>query len=173
MCDNVTAIAYRHSPEEVEYCVNRTKFKEYSKNWRQCIYIDSSNGNFVASRQYPRTDETIAKSVRELLEETICNYFNYKNSWKVSSNRSFIMEYMKNYDIEDYSEWDDGDGSQALHYNDIWHGFDGKIVYNKEEDNIKDTEILVGCEPICPICGKRKITEHDMPFCIECSCIEF
>ena len=166
MCDNCTAIAFRHSKEQVEFSINGTRFKEYSKNWRECIYIDSRTGNFVASRQYPRKDETIAKSVRELLEETISNYFGYKNIWKVNKNSDVIRQYMSDYCIEDEDEWDDG--SDALHYNDIWHGFDGALIYNKENDKLEDTIIKVGTEPICPVCGKNYLSEPGEPMCWKC-----
>ena len=172
MCDKVTTIAYRHSPEQVEYNINGTRFKEYSKNWRQCIYIDTNNGNFVTSRQYPREDRTIAKATREFLEETISNHFKYNNTWKAISDSTVITEHMMNYDIRDWNDWDDGDGTNALHYNDIWYGFNGKIIFNKDNDNLKETEILVGCEPICPICGERKIEDHNYPVCDHCYCVE-
>ena len=164
MCDNVTAIAYRHSPEEVEYSINNTKFKEFSKNWRQCIYIDIYNGNFVTSRQYPIFNENIAKIIREMLEEKVCKYFNIENSWKINRNNNFIKQYMRDYDVEDEDNWE---STNALHYNDIWNDFEGSIATNKTT-NIEETAIYVGDEPICPVCGNEHITDHELPMCDYC-----
>ena len=168
MTDSATAISYRHSPQEVEYTINNGRFTEYSKNWRECIYIDSETGNFVASRQYPRQDFVIAKSVRELLEEQISQYFNAQNLWKVISDRTTIKKYMANYDMEMGDCCQDIDDSCALHYNDIWYGYEGKIAYNKAKENLEETAIWVGNSPICPICGEREIEEHSRPCCEHC-----
>lgn len=170
MCDKVTAISYRHSDKQSIYQFNGGKFMEYSKNWRQCIYIDGYTGDFVCSRQYPRNNETISKSVRELLEENISKYFNFKNLWSISRNRTTIKNYMMDYNMSSPDDWCGGDG--ALHYNDIWHGYDGLVARHKTESQGEDEEyvtmILVGSEPICPICGENTIKEHNSPCCEEC-----
>jgi len=166
MCDNCTAISFRHSKEEVQYSINGTTFKEYSKNWRECIYIDSYTGNFVVSRQYPRADETIATSVRLLLEDTISNYFGYSNNWKVNRSNDFIKQYMLDFCMSDECDWDEGSG--ALHYNDIWYGYKGAIIYNKDNDKLDETKIYVGSEPICPVCGDRHLSESGDPMCYDC-----
>ena len=164
MCDGVTAIAYRHSPEQVEYVINNTKFKEFSKNWRQCIYIDNSNGNFVTSRQYPNQNENIAKIIREMLEEKLSKYFNIENTWKISRNNNYIRKYMFDYDIDDIDDWED---TCALHYNDIWNDYEGAIIVNKTT-NVEETRIYVGDTPICPVCGNDYITNHELPMCDCC-----
>ena len=166
MCDNCTAISFRHSKDQVEYTINGNTFKEYSKNWRECIYIDSDTGNFVASRQYPRADETIATSVRQLLEETISNYFGYNNNWKVNRNSDFIKQYMQDYCMDDECDWDYGSG--ALHYNDIWYGFNGAIIYNKDNNKLDETKIYVGSDPICPVCGENHLSDSGEPICWRC-----
>lgn len=168
MCDTVTAIAFRHSREQVEFVINRSKFMEYSKNWRQCIYIDKDNGNFVASRQYPREDETISKAVRTMLEEKISEHFNIENRWKTNRENCFIKKYMRDYCYGADDDWDDDDGDRALHYNDIWHGYHGIMVYNSTNDSLQDTDIPVGSAPICPICGERVIDHHNRPACYNC-----
>lgn len=168
MTDTCTAISYRHSPQEVEYKINNGRFTEYSKNWRECLYIDTESGNFVASRQYPREDVVIAKFVRELLEEQIAKYFDIENHWKVINERRTIKEHMCNYDMDMGDVGQDVEDSSELHYNDIWHGYNGKIIYNTVEDNLEETQIFVGNSPVCPICGERDIEEHSHPCCDHC-----
>lgn len=160
IADPTTMISYRHSNKLVEYHLGRSKFQEYSKNWRELIYIDTNTYTFCASRQYPRSDETISKSVRLLLEEIISNKLKVENMWKTIriAGEDEASEYIDN------AEFDD----DVLHYNDMLNGYEGKIVYNKQLDNVEATHIIVGNNAICPVCGENYITDCSHPMCEDC-----
>lgn len=69
--DRATAISYRHSDRVFDYTIGTSHFKGYSKNWRELLYIDTKSHAFVASRQYPCTNEEISKQVRAMLEKIV------------------------------------------------------------------------------------------------------
>lgn len=165
MCDKVTAISYRHNKEEADFTINKQKFKAFSKNWRQCIYIDSDTGNFVTSRQYPGENEVVAKSVRELLEKQISKVKRFENKWVVCKESDTIKKHMRNHYLDIDDEYDDEDGELA--YNDIWHGFSGKIVFRKDK-GLDDTDIRVGSNPTCIVCGQEHLYNHNIPMCESC-----
>lgn len=155
--DRVTAISYRHSDRIFDYTIGSSHFKDYSKNWRELLYIDIQHKAFVASRQYPCYNEEISKQVREMLEQLICDKYSLKNSWKVlhGSDSGMFRNYI-----------DDCDN--PLHYNDMLNGFEGKIVFNKELDNLSEVAITVGTNPTCPICGDDDIQDSEKPVCCDC-----
>lgn len=153
MCDEDTLIGYRHSDKIYDYQINKVKFKEYSKNWRQVFYYDKGTHAFIASRQYPFNDENISKELRSMFEEVLSNKFGFDNKWKALKNS--------------YSFNDRIDDKNNLHYNDISHEYKGTLCYPKGTEY---NEILfeVGSYPICPICGNWEVTEAHIPCCSEC-----
>ena len=158
--DEVTAISYRHSGNMVDYKIGTSHFSDYSKNWRQLLYIDTNTNAFVASRQYPTYNEEISKQVREMLEKIISDKLNIENTWKrktIESGSTF-ENYLEDIETE----------CGALHYNDMLHGYKGDLIWNKELDNLGDVHMFVGSEPICPICGERTLRENDEPTCHMC-----
>lgn len=72
--------------------------------------------------------------------------------------------------IDDSDKWSQyvHDCEDPLHYNDVLNGRTGKLVYNKQLNNVDETYIEVGVTPICPICGENHITENDQPVCDDC-----
>lgn len=155
--DRSTVISYRHSDKFFDYTIGSSHFKDYSKNWRELLYIDVDNNAFVASRQYPNYNEEISKQVRLMLEKIICDKYKLEDKWKNFTTDNAFM-------FEKYVH----DNEDPLHYNDMLHGFKGKMVYNKQLDNLYDISIEVGASPICPVCGVHTITENDRPVCNDC-----
>lgn len=155
--DKNTVISYRHNGHKIDFPIGKAKIQDYSKNWRELFYIDTKRNAFVASRQYPSYNEEISKSVRELLEAQISKVRGIQNSWKKieSESESFYSEFMTDVD-------------NPLHYNDMLHGYRGKLLINKELNNKDDISMEIGSEPICPICGIRIIENSNMPVCDEC-----
>lgn len=152
MCDSATLIAYRHSDKIYEYKINKVKFKEYSKNWREVFYYDNKSHAFIASRQYPYYDENLSKCVRNMFEELLSQKFEFKNIWSVNKKSDDFGNYIK----------DDG-----LHYNDMLNGYDGVICFPKGIP-MYETEFEVGSYPVCPICGERKLGDEHYPCCWSC-----
>lgn len=155
--DEATAISYRHSDKIVEYSLGSSKFNDYSKNWRELLYIDLDNKGFIASRQYPYYNEEISKQVRIMLEGLFCEKYGLEDIWKsmTSEESDFFERFLV--DCED-----------PLHYNDMLNGFEGKIIYNKKLDNLEDIDIIVGSGPVCPICGQSYISDSNYPACDNC-----
>lgn len=160
MCDPSTIVTYRHSDEMVEYKIGTSKFKEYSKNWRQLIYLDTNSWGFACSRQYPFTDTDLAKNMREFMEEVISEYLNIENKWKYKRiadedklNRLITITTFNN---------------ERLSYNDILHRGEGIFAYNTVLNNAQNLHFNVDSNPICPICGEREIHYSGLPMCRNC-----
>ena len=155
--DQVTAISYRYSDKTFDYTIGSSHFKDYSKNWRELLYIDINASAFVASRQYPSYNEEISKQVRLMLEKIFCEKHTLEDVWKTVT-------------MDDEDRWEGyiSDCSNPLHYNDMLHGFQGKLVYNKQLDNTDEIHIKVGETPTCPICGEDYISESERPACDDC-----
>lgn len=155
--DKHTAISFRHNGKKVEFPIGKAKIQDYSKNWRELLYIDTRTNAFVASRQYPSYNEEISKNVRDLLETQISNQRKIANSWKAITSES--SSYFENYLT---------DGIGSLQYNDMLNGFRGKMIYNKELNNLENVEMVIGTHPICPVCGENHIDENNRPMCDSC-----
>lgn len=152
MCDRATLIGFRHSGTLYDYKINKVKFKEYSKNWREVIYYDNKTHAFIASRQYPYSDENISKELRTMFEEILSNKFGFENRWKVIN--SGIGKYI--------------DDCQELHYNDMLNDYSGKMCYPQAENLDTVCFDCIGSSPICPICGENDLDEANKPFCSYC-----
>lgn len=161
ICDKSTMIAFRHSDKICDYSIGHSKFQDISKNWRELFYIDTNTYAFCSSRQYPKYDENISKEVRTMLEEIICNKLKIENKWKVQtiSSSGELSKYMEDVVAVDY----------PLHYNDMLHGFEGKLVYNKALNNLEATKMIIGSKPVCLICGKNILENSSHPYCLDCS----
>lgn len=161
LCDPSTMISYRHSDHKYEYKIGSSKFEEYSKNWRQVIYIDTVTWGFACSRQYPFEDSTLAKNVRELLEETLSNYLDVSNTWKFkeiydsSKLRKLIIQNQPSL-------------GNRLAYNDIFNNSHGFFVSNPAISKIKDMKLYVDSDPVCPICGELHLDKPNRPVCSVC-----
>lgn len=155
--DKHTAISFRHNGKKVEFPIGKAKIQDYSKNWRELLYIDPKTNAFVASRQYPSYNEEISKNVRDLLETQISNQRKIANSWKAITSES--SSYFENYLTDEIG---------SLQYNDMLNGFRGKMIYNKELNNLENVEMVIGTHPICPVCGENHIDENNRPMCDNC-----
>lgn len=157
MQDKHTVISYKHSENLYEFKIGRSKFNEYSRNWRQVIYIDIENKGFITSRQYPNRNDAISENVRNMIEESLSEYYKCENKWttrKLTNNVGEAQDYFK----------DDGIG-----YNDILHDnqLDGaKIVRLKAEKN--ELHFHTGIPTICPICGYEEVSNQRVPICDNC-----
>jgi hypothetical protein len=162
MCDKTSLIAFRHTKNEPEnIIVNRTKIKGLNKNWRQMIYVNLEHKFFVCSREYPQRNELAAKFVREEVEELISKRYGIENNWKVSSDK----------DLEDVvvnTKRPSGEFDSELHYNDMYHDYAGKMVYQTRLSDYAGQKIEIGSYPICPICGREQLKSHNHPFCNIC-----
>lgn len=159
MQDNNSIIAYKHSNTEFEFEIGKTKFKDYSKSWRQVIYLDAKNGSFVTSRQYPENNEEISKDVRNILEEKVSKYFEKENKWKVG--------YVKN-NLPIIQNCFCSNGEE-MGYNDILRDnciSKARYVRLKEYNGFPQFEIITST--ICPICGENEVFENEVPFCEKC-----
>lgn len=158
MCDETSMIAFRHDGKTYDYKINKQKVQARSKNWRQMIWINKDLNKFITSRQYPNKIEEVTKTVRELLEEQIDSKEQSEKNWVHSDKQDKIRQILE----------DRKDVSSPLHYNDMLRGYNGDLCYKKGL-KIKDNEIMVGANPVCPNCGKRLLTNPGTPECIECS----
>ena len=162
IADSCTIISYRHSGTKVDYKLGSNTIQDISKNWRELFYVDTTNGTFVASRQYPNYIEEISKVARAMLEKQISQMFGVEDDWKVSTHEgsSYYRTYMKDYRTGSYDN--------VLQYNDMLNGYKGKALYNK---NIKDNfvmNIVVGGKAICPICGENELEHSSSIVCGDC-----
>jgi hypothetical protein len=160
MCDPSTIVTYRHSDEMAEYKIGNSKFTEYSKNWRQLIYLDLNNYGFACSRQYPFHDDNLSKTVRGFLEDVLSENLGVENKWKFkritdsSKLKRLIRQVTFNYD--------------RLAYNDILHRDEGLFVYNAMMNNFSNLQFNVDSNPICPVCGENTIYRSGIPMCDDC-----
>ncbi len=162
MCDKTSLISFRHSKNETENIViNNTKIKGLNKNWRQMIYIDLEHKFFVCSREYPNKNEPTAKFVREEVEELISKRFGIDNNWKATTEK-YLGDVVVNTPAPGH-EFD-----YELHYNDMYHDFHGRMVYQTRLSDYEDFKIEIGSFPICPICGREQLKDHGFPFCNIC-----
>lgn len=155
--DAHTMISFRHNGTKVDFPIGKAKVQDYSKNWRELLYTDTEAKAFCASRQYPEYNEEISKAVRTLLENQMSKIYNVNNTWKSLTTRD--SDVWENYLTDTYN---------PLHYNDMLHGYEGKLVYNKELDNKSVIDMQIGATPICPICGEQDIEETSHPVCENC-----
>lgn len=160
MCDPSTMIAYRHNGNEVEYKIGSSKIEAYSKNWRQIIYLDTVGWGFACSRQYPFTDDTLSKAVRELLEETLSGYLNVPNVWKFKALQS--QKSLKQKILQTSFTY------SRLAFNDIFNNGYGFFVSNPALSKIKEMRCVVDSNPVCPICGNDTIAYAHLPMCTNC-----
>lgn len=157
MQDAHTVISYKHSEKTYEFKIGCSKFNDYSRNWRQVIYIDIENKGFITSRQYPNRNDAVSENVRNMIEKRLSDYFKCENKWVTKSVTKNVTE------AQDCFE-DEGIG-----YNDILHdnSLDGaKIVRLKAEKN--ELYFYTGIPTICPICGKSEIYNQRIPLCDRC-----
>lgn len=157
MRDAHTVISYKHSENLYEFKIGRSKFNDYSRNWRQVIYIDIENKGFITSRQYPNRNDAISENVRNMIEESLSEYYKCENKWTTRNLTNNVEK------AQDYFE-DEGIG-----YNDILHdnSLEGaKIVRLKAEKN--ELHFHTGIPTICPICGKSGIYNQRIPLCDRC-----
>lgn len=161
MCDPSTLIAYRHNGIQKEMKIGNSTIKEYSKNWRQVIYLDTKTYGFACSRQYPNDDDTLAKHIRELLEETISQNLNIQNLWKtkrITGSETLRKKVLREEPLH-------GD---RLSYNDIINRGEGFFVCNPVLGKIKDIRLYTDSNPICPLCGENVLDKPSRPICRSC-----
>ena len=168
MCDDASIISFRHRKEEDEIVIGRTKIRAFSKSWRQMVYLNIDEKAFICSRQYPSQNVGAEKIVRETLEKILSDKFELPNVWKIKKDKYDIQTYITDGKppIADYD--DDYADASPLHYNDVLHGFDCIMVYNKQLNNIKDVTIKIGSYPVCPICGESTLYDNERPTCYDC-----
>ena len=157
MEDAHTVISYKHSENLYEFKIGRSKFNEYSRNWRQVIYIDIENKGFITSRQYPNRNYAVSEKVRNMIEEALSTFYKCENKWTTKNVTNNIEKTQNCFE-------DDGIG-----YNDILHdnNLDGaKMVRLKAEKN--ELHFYTGILTICPVCGKTRITNQRNPLCSQC-----
>lgn len=182
MCDNVSLVGYRTNGQETDYKFNGSSFKAESKNWREMIFIHPTYNWFIASRQYPFNSETLSTELRKIVEDliedvpeqeesdTVATALKWVISRKETSNKKYISNYgFESYDCADVEETENihnnDEGYEALHYNDMLHGWNYKMIYknNIPKENLEN--IVIGSFPTCPICGRHKLTLHKQPYC--------
>lgn len=161
LCDSSTMIAYRHGENMVEYKIGSSKFKEYSKNWRQVIYVDTATWGFACSRQYPFTDGTLTRNVREFLEDTLSNYLSVPNSWR-------FKEITNEDKLRKMIIKKPNTNKKCLSYNDILCNNRGFFVSNPTLSKISNTRFFVDSDPVCPICGVNHLDSASTPVCRDC-----
>lgn len=155
MLDQTTLVAYRAKPNtSFDYNFWGFKFKGNSKQFRQLIYFDKASCNILFGRQYPNGNKEVAKHIRYFLEDTVANYLDIPNEWKV---------YNENYD----GKYED---VVNMHYSDIENGFAFKFA---RLSNSKESVAhwLVGSELPC-LCGCGNIVEERGERAICSSCVE-
>lgn len=161
MCDSTSMIAFRHNNKLYDFKIYNSKTQQRSKNWRQMVWINKDMTTFITSRQYPVKMDEITKQVREMLQEQICKYNKQENAWVHSDNQDKIKTAIADYKYR-------GLEKNILHYNDMLKGYKGDLCYRKGI-TIKDNDILVGSNPVCPHCGNEIMAAHNRPFCDNCS----
>ena len=164
MCDSASMIAFRHSIEKVTMKFWKNNVEINSKNWRQMIWVSKEMDIFVASRQYPaKSDETTQKA-RELLETTIDSYKKKKGetSWVHSKDQGKIKS-----SVADYNSYKHISDLRTMHYNDMLQGYEGDLCYLKGKI-LGASEIIVGSNPVCPICGKEIMSHNNYPMGDRC-----
>ena len=150
MIDSTTMIGYKYSGENVKYNYHNYEFEGNSKSWRQCLYYDKNTSSIIFSRQYPDDIDNVEKILREMIEETVSNYLNVKNTWKISHDRS-----------EQYYE----EGTNLL-YHDVAEGASHSQVTNrlcKEEPHF-----VVGEDYNCLKCGDYIEDSQTFFLCSDC-----
>lgn len=160
MCDSTTIVTYRHNDTIEKYKIGNNHFEEYSKNWRQLIYLDTNTYSFACSRQYPFADTELSKKVREFLEEKLSNYLQISNIWKkkIITDINMLRKIIRKYSF--YNE--------TLSYNDILNRGEGIFVYNKELDNFSKAHFNVDSDCVCVKCGRRPLDCSNIIICSEC-----
>lgn len=161
MCDSASIIAYKHSNNLVKMKLGSSKIEDYSKNWRQVIYLDTVNYTMMYSREYPRKNAEVSKTAREMIEEAISKAVEIPNEWsKMKCKVQTMQHYISN--CEFYND--------TLVYNDILHNnsVEGNMIYNKKLNNRKDTSIVSGSNVICPYCGEKMLSSSSTILCEDC-----
>lgn len=182
MCDNVSLVGYKTNGQETDYKFNGSSFKAESKNWREMIFIHPTYNWFIASRQYPFNSETLSAELRKIVEDLIEDVPEQEESdseatalkWVISRKEISNKEYIRNYGFEGYdcadvekteNLHDNCEGHEALHYNDMLHGWSYKMIYKNSIPKENLGNIVIGSFPTCPICGRHKLTLHKQPYC--------
>lgn len=158
MTDPTTLIAYRHSDKKYEFNIGTSKIEEYSKNWRQVIYLDTNTLEFITSREYPNHIDEVAKTVREMLEKQISEKMNIENKWTISRVRANLD------DLQNMFE------NCGVGYNDIRCDnclSEAKYVTVKDRPRFRATYRMVE-HPTCPVCGEERIRDSESAMCYCC-----
>ena len=145
MCDQSSVIAYKHGYEKTKMKLGSSNIEDFSKNWRQVIYVDIVNYTMMCSREYPSKIENVSKFARELIENSISDVLQISKDWtKMKCKVSTMKKYIRNVSF----------CGDTLVYNDILHNnrVDGNMIYNKQLNNRKSTSIVAGSNVICPYC---------------------
>lgn len=88
MFDQGSVIAFMASDKPYVYGDDKNSFSWNSKCWRQIVYGSYYENTFIFCRQYPKTysNDSVADSVRSLLEECVSNFCQIPNLWIKKNN---------------------------------------------------------------------------------------
>ena len=144
MFDKGTLISFLASDREYlyDFVGNGKPFKWTSKAWRQIIYGSYTENSFVFCREYPQeyNNDSVAKKVRNMLEECISNFTQTPNKWVTSKNGARNGGVYKNF-------------KGSAHYDDV-PGRETVLIKYKGHRVIEEP-IVVGSHPPCIFTGKK------------------
>ena len=144
MFDKGTLVAFMASDSMYLYdlCGNNKPFSWNSKLWRQLIYSNYLDNDFVFCREYPQNynNNSVAEKVRNMLEECVSGFTETPNKWVISKNGARKGGIYKNC-------------KGSAHYDDV-PSRETVLIKYKGHKTIENL-IVTGSQPVCIFTGDK------------------
>lgn len=154
--DNCTIVAYLTNDAIYRYNYGEKTFDWNSKYWRQLVTIGIEDNTMIFQREYPQNyvNGELTTEVRNMMESVVSKFTGSDNMWVWKNNGARKDSVYTN-------------AINHLHYDDI-PARNTKLVKHIALKGKSPKTIIIGSQPICPICRKNRITDTRLMTCNTC-----
>ena len=184
MCDSTTIVCYLKGKDDVILPDFPPTVPWNNKKWRMLLFAQGENVMF-AGRQYPffcgNALEKIKPIILDALKYAENGRYRYWSHWHNDQLKEFHYQngfdnlyHNANNSVVKINNWlyilkDIIIDCSDLHYNDLLESSCYTPYYCWcEWDSSKIDPLLIGSDPICPICGKKEISDSSTLCCDDC-----
>lgn len=140
---------------------------ELQDKMKRCMFHIGQD-KIVQGRVYPDGrdggDEGLSAQFRGIMQKVIADCLGVPNSWKLLKGSSNCDKYTDSY---------------GTHYRDYIEYEDGTVSLLKQAGGFNEDPVMIGHDPICPVCGCEHDTEEwitcddcrDVHTCERCGCV--